>query len=306
MIHHSPRFDIEPTFEGKVEFFTPPASFAVRDHRWTDDILARQVRALSPGEQLLSSDYFRHTSLAPDGMEGSFREDPELGYGREQSGNVVSFGQLLLASPKFYDLPSLVAVKPFHTAADALNEFGAMAALNSMRRRGGEQRDMTFKPVGFCGLEGDMGVGLLTRYDHPVRTLDNIFWNPEDSVRTPERLARAAAHAGFAVGATAYLGVIHNDAQVKNLAESNEGVKVVDLAEAQPIDLTDDPEAIREAVARDLSVCVDSLYAPGDTPDGRYDHLIVSKLLPNFFRLIKLPTSKIPPDAIPRVSTNFY
>lgn len=83
-------------------------------------------------------------------------------------------------------------------------------------------------PLGICRFE-DGAAGLITAYEPDILSYDNLFWTDNGAVQTPERIRKALGHCGTALGRLHAQGFVHGDAQIKNMAADNHGVRYVDL-----------------------------------------------------------------------------
>ncbi len=192
------------------KYLAGPEKFAQREFR--NERLIRKLSSLSVNELV----------LLPSSESGINLDEPEsasltrlegLEVGRKNSRTEVAFGQLALSQPDTHDITELVAVKYVHPIT-ASREFLAARAVDG---RLGERR--TFTPLGFI-KNNDGRVGVMTRYEHQVNTLDNRLWNPE----TPEESLQAAYRlAGLAIAELHRNNLIHGDAQAKNLAVDSSG-----------------------------------------------------------------------------------
>ncbi len=152
---------------------------------------------------------------------------PNLDSGRRNHSNMVAFGQLHIDSSEHPSAIELVATKYLHRLR-VPSEMHASLAINN---RFGEQ--LAFTPIGFVkGDDTSVGYGYLTRYEHSVTTLDNILWHPEPQ----ERRLNAMSRAGLWMSALHNHGIIHGDAQAKNIAfDSSNKPRYIDLETATDI-----------------------------------------------------------------------
>ena len=157
---------------------------------------------------------------------------PHLSDGRNNHSNDVEFGQLHRDSSEHPSTAELVATKYLHRLR-VPREMHASLAINE---RFGEQ--LAFAPIGFV-KRADASIGYITRYEHSVITLDNVLWHPE-SVR--EQRLNAMSRAGLWMAALHNHGIVHGDAQAKNIAfDSSNRPRYPDLERATDINhgLTD-------------------------------------------------------------------
>jgi hypothetical protein len=226
-----------------------------------------KVKPAQPGKDFLSTDLARRLHAMPesgalwlldtefafvdvDGTTGHFTRVDELGKGRHQSRRQVGFGQLVLSGAVRTEQTELVAVKPTSPEL-AAREFGAMNTLNALYSAVHPGRLLSFEPVGFMRAPDQSGVSLLTRYDHPVRTLDLVMWDPDQP--PSESQARAAlSECALALATVHGSKIAWCDAQPKNVGSDSEGVRCVDFEEAA--DLTGPGGEIQPGRARRLIV----------------------------------------------------
>lgn len=133
---------------------------------------------------------------------------PGLELGRQKSRSVVKFGQLYIDNNLDKPITEIVAVKYVHPIP-AIREMNASLAVD----RRFNQR-LTYDPLGFI-KHPDGKVGYITRYEHDVVSLDNILWNDQS---TPEQRDQAMARAAIWMAKLHSVGIIHGDAQAKNIA----------------------------------------------------------------------------------------
>jgi len=171
----------------------------------------------------------KYPLIHPEKLHATFIEEEELGLGRAESQHQVRFGQMILNSAYDHEMPDLVAVKPFEIARDLHREWAANNYINSIGRY---QR--AFLPLGIWRRNnGDYN--LITLYEHGVKSYDEVFW--ADRIGSPEALRaqvveKAALTCVQGLGYLHGLGVVHGDAQAKNLAKDSRRVRFVDLESA--------------------------------------------------------------------------
>ncbi len=151
---------------------------------------------------------------------------PHLNDGRNNHSNDVEFGQLHIDSSEHLSTAELVAAKYLHRLRVPSEIHASMA----ISKRFGEQ--LGFTPIGFV-KRADAKIGYLTRYEHSVTTLDNVLWRPES---TREQRLNAMSRAGLWMAALHNHGIIHGDAQAKNIAfDSSNRPRYPDLETATDI-----------------------------------------------------------------------
>lgn len=147
----------------------------------------------------------------------------QLAMGRERSQHGVQFGQLVIEGGDNSKTSELVAVK-YQTPEKAAHEY--LTAQYIDKQLG---RSATFQTIGFVKHPNERHVGLVSRYDHSVVSLDNTLYDPES---TPESVTAAAVIAAKYL-ATMHgdaLQLVHGDAQPKNIAvDSQKNPFFVDL-----------------------------------------------------------------------------
>lgn len=170
---------------------------------------------------------------------------------RGQSRTEVQFAQLVLEGETAGQKADIVAVK-YNDPIHAAREFAAMCAVNAVIAHPYAQS--SFRPLGFVQSADKSQpkrpvIGLITRYEHEVLTLDRVFWDRE---HMPTELE--AQHAlGCAAVWMARLhehGIAHGDAQAKNIAEGNVSApRYIDLEDA--INLRNQ----KKQIDKDLAYC---------------------------------------------------
>lgn len=129
---------------------------------------------------------------------------------REASKHFVSFGQMLLQAEDEGEGAIYVAVKPLEDSVLA-HEYGVTSHIAN----GGMPYAETFRPIGVMRA-ADGEASMVTHYRHPVRSMDNIFGNPE-LIDEDAVVDKALGRAGQTL-ATAHAGeMVVVDTQTKNL-----------------------------------------------------------------------------------------
>jgi hypothetical protein len=235
----------------------PPApgrGFVARETR-------RSLTNMRGGDYLLLSSEF--SGLPAEGATAHVNLHDKKRFAREASRNEVRFGQLVINDPDARERVEYVALKPLDTPGRAAREFGAMSVVNGLAQQG--KMSASLRPLGFYRSPDDGRVSVMTKYEHGILTLDNLFWDPE---YTPtERQVRAAlGHCALSLGELHANGIAHTDAQVKNIAADNSGVRYVDLEGAQELAMASghvDPYAARRLMEIDVRECFESLNGHG-------------------------------------------
>ena len=198
-----------------------PHSETAAEHRFQHQALVDKLGSLATGDLVLLPPEISGIQATVDDQHirsHSLNHVPGLERGRQHSRTEVAFGQLHLAQPEAGTITELVAVKYVHPIT-ASREFLAAKAVNE---RFGEHK--TYTPLGFIRAEdtprGAQRVGVLTRYEHNVNTLDNYLWNPNTPAETRRAMYQVA---GRAMAELHNHGFIHGDAQAKNFALDSRG-----------------------------------------------------------------------------------
>lgn len=283
--------------EGSVEFFSPPSGFKADpiDGQLYSPKLTERVKAIDPGDFLLVRRAFR--DLEQDGVIGQFIEGAELEYGREEHAHDVRFGQLNLSSPFDRQRTELVAMKGFHRPKDAAHEFGVMQYLNRYARPS-VTKVSALDTLGFYRMPDTGETALITAYDESVISYDNLFWNPEQPP-TEEELHKALSRCAFALGTLHHRGLTHGDAQVKNLAVDNKGVRFIDLESAQAFPGKNgraDFLRTTERIADDIRTFAGSLVSRSEV-EIDFTEPLTSSFLSRYQRVVRLPSSRVPVEA---------
>ncbi len=190
------------------------------------------IKNVQPGSLALDSMQYV-MALGGVAQNGDARADfvgqDDFGRGRERSGNHVYFGQLVVGTEVTMDLPEEVAVKPMVMTGDKglINEWAANNYLNSV-----SADERAYIPLGIWRDIDDVPQ-LVTVYDHPVQSYDNLYWATGGSARsvTPEKIYKAFGICMYGIGLLAGVGAIHGDAQPKNLAVDRKRFRYIDLEE---------------------------------------------------------------------------
>lgn len=189
---------------------------------FSDTRLSAKLGSLTSNALVLLPEDVSHISLdtLPDLPNIRLTEIPELGRGRQNSRTGVKFGQLHISNNTAAPIAELVAAKFIHRLT-APRELNAARALN---HRFGQ--DLAFRPLGFV-RHPDGRTGYLSRYEHDVTTLDNVLWNETAS---ETQRCEAMGFAGLWLASLHNHGLIHGDAQAKNIAyDSSRQPRFVDL-----------------------------------------------------------------------------
>lgn len=294
MRQFSAEWPTQPGPEGSAYFVTADSiAPGPRDKGLGASALARDIRSLDLGEFLLLDTPYATIALDEE-TKAHFNEIPELGLSRQRSAQEVAFGQLIVSSEAEREAADLVAIKPYNLVKGAVQEAGALHVVNNIpiNRTG----PLSFEPLGFYRYH-DGTTGLITRYDAAVKTQDNIFWDPNYEPSEPE-VERAFQHAAVALGVLHEQALAHKDAQVKNMARDNRGVRIVDLTDMRR--MTD--EGARDDVIRDISEYVSSLTHVdkadgGHVFDRDYTQAFINTFPLHYTLSVNTPESRLPAAA---------
>ena len=198
-----------------------PNSETAAEHGFRNERLIRKLGSLTTGDLVLLPPEISGIQATIDDQHirsHSLNRVPGLERGRQHSRAEVAFGQLHMAQPEAGTITELVAVKYVHPIT-ASREFLAAKAVNE---RFGEHK--VYTPLGFIRAENTAGgaqrVGVLSRYEHNVNTLENYLWNPNTPAETRRAMYQVA---GRAMAELHNHGFIHGDAQAKNFALDSHG-----------------------------------------------------------------------------------
>jgi hypothetical protein len=275
---------------GEVRFMQdkatqPPArgrGFVARETR-------RSLSNMQGGDYLLLPGAFK--DVGRDGTTAHVNLHPQQGYTREASRNQVRFGQLVVNDPDSRERVELVAIKPLDTPGRAAREFGAMSVVNGLAAQGRMSPALT--PLGFFRNPEDGRVALMTRYEHSVLTLDNLFWDP--NFTPTERISRAAlGHCAISLGELHSNGIAHTDAQIKNIAADNNGIRYVDLEGVQELAMASghvDAFAAKRLIEIDVRDCLESL-------NGHAADYIEESFVPIYRDIVTQPSSLVPAESV--------
>lgn len=182
-----------------------------RQGDFSDTTLSAKLGSIAAGHLLLLPREVSEIDVDTDNTDMiALTEVGQLEKGRTNRSNDIKFGQLYLSSTLHPSSAELIAAKYLHRLRIP-SELNAAAAVN---KRFGDR--LAFSPIGIVRRGNDFGY--LTRYEHSVMTLDNILWHPD---ATNEQRLSAMSRAGLWMAALHNHGIIHGDAQAKNIAFDN-------------------------------------------------------------------------------------
>lgn len=202
-----------------------------------------------------------------------FNERKDWAEGRRDSAHGVFFGELELGidDGSTIDLPIAAKPYPLFERSRAVHEF---AALEYFQNR----TDMrSFFPIGFWVTSVGEAV-ILTAFEETVVSLDNVDWSMtgEDALVEHFDLFTALQKSAQTLARLHISGLIHRDAQIKNMAVDTgeeKAVRVIDLTTLERIDGVEESSEIKwqQAVSRDLSTLVSSVRHRGYLTSDRND-----------------------------------
>lgn len=204
--------------------------------------------------------------------KATFHEVSEWYEGRQDSAHQVNFGRLTLLSSAGREVVTDVAIKPFliwRRGAD--NEAAAMI---KMPQTTGIN---SFELLGMIRIDGKVAV--VSRFEEQVTSLDNLEWNLgidtvfRESISVVDALQKCA----LTLARIHQVGMVHNDAQIKNMAVVTEAdgtckVRLIDLENAKWRNTKDpiDRQKFLDDVHSDVSALVGSLLKKGLWRDAGY------------------------------------
>ena len=276
--------------EGQVTIMNPYDTVAPEEIVVTQELL-QTVR-----DAEVDTFYLIPGSIDAEVLESSasciFNEIPDLSLTRQETVHNVRFGQLIVKTFFGDERVALSALKPHSSAQTLAHEF---SLARYFMGEGREHGFRTFQPQGITRLaSGEFA--LLSQYDHGVRSLDNIFWNPEHELESP-LIIRALGKTAYLLGALHAAGWTHGDAQVKNMFVSNhQEVFIADLESMQPFKQKSGnlvEAAVAKSVDDDLRTLGKSFTARRDSSEQLSEEQL------DLFNLIYSGIVNSPKSAIP-------
>lgn len=292
--------------EGEASFAVRERSFETNRHTTTftgfREKLLPVVKGINPGDFLLFYDQF--SDVSAEHLKVSFQElsdtedENQLSQTRRRNSHGLLFGQLVLTSQKDKEKGALTVIKPFATASDALHEYAATSYVNAFTKHNRPVQGLV--PTGIHRFE-DGSFGLLTKYEHEVISYDNTFWDPEIEP-TPEQIEKAMGKIALALAKMHLMGITHGDAQVKNFATDNHGIRLIDLESASGFPIVQNefnPDLVASRISEDIDTLVNSFNTGIENKlDYRdYDEALERWFIPRYVGAVSLPESKIPKKA---------
>lgn len=207
--------------------------------------------------------------LTDDGktiIEATFFEHHDAwSVGREDSVHGVEFGTLgiLASNGRMHEMP--VAIKPFHLfRSGASNEAAALLKVPEITSID------SFELVGLIRSNGVLA--LITRFEEDVVSLDNVNWDMaiEASVKESFNVIEALQKCALLLARMHQCEIVHNDAQVKNMAVARNHaggavLRLVDLENTKWRNTKDEPERQRylDGIHSDVGALIGSILAKG-------------------------------------------
>jgi hypothetical protein len=281
-----------PLLEGGVSFYEEPTMSGIEDFDAVKKDLQPTLKALEEGAFLLTRPQF--DALETGGVEAQLFESDEFSYGRHKNSHGLVFGQLALSSECDRGKQVHVALKPLDTARIALHEYAATLYVNGF---GGAAGPLSFVPLGFYRMPDQFA--LVTEYDPKVTSFDNVFWDSEKPP-TDKEVEKALSFCVAGLARLHAFGLVHHDAQVKNLAADNKGPRFIDLESVELFSRTDeevDVEKVRAGTIADLETFASSLSTGIEEGDVDY-RLPLEKALQAYLGYVRHPASQVPRDVV--------
>lgn len=244
--------------------------------------IRKTLLAMDNGQFLLDTNQFREL----DDIESAFgemRKSDEFGYGRHKNTHGLEFGQLTVQTGQDKNRQILLALKPFDTPKAAAHEHIATHYINSFADE--DTPLPSFRPVGFYrDVNGQFCT--LTEYDSKVQSFDNIFWDLEATPKD-EQVKKALSRCALSLSILHDRGLSHGDAQVKNLATDNNGIRFIDLEAARVHSV--DREQASSVMLEDISTFFSSLTSGGNGEQSDYINATLDALNANYIQTASPP-----------------
>lgn len=194
----------------------------------------------------------------------NFRLRPDWALGREDSGYGVYFGELdvLTTEGKEHSLPVAAKHFPLFERDRAIHEFAATQMFK-------DTEDLrTFTPLGIWVNNNGEAV-LLTHFEEPVVSLDNLDWDKAaaDSVMEHLDIIEGLQRSAQILARLHSRGFAHNDAQIKNMAvhQDTGAIRLTDLTALERVYDPEDGDLNKwqQMVYKDLSDLINSIRRAG-------------------------------------------
>lgn len=221
--------------------------------------LLTEIKSIEIGETALMRGSFMDADLA-FADSAIFNEIGEFEQTRQENAHGLVFGQLILDGAFGEERAEFAALKPFDTPKGVAHE---LAVAYYFMGVGHSHNFNTFQPLGVTRLDNGQ-YALLTKYEHGVKSQDNIFWNPKHESSTTVQ-HRSLGRIATVLASMHAAGWTHGDAQVKNFFSSNfDELFIADLESMKPFPQrngTIQEFATNEAINDDLNTLFASLDA---------------------------------------------
>ena len=276
--------------EGPVNLMIPHDTLAPEDEIVTPDLLSEVKKTEIDTFNLLEGSF--DPEILGSAESCLFNEIPDLALTRQESAQGVRFGQLIVRSFFGDERTELSSLKPYATPRAVAHEFSLARYFLGAGRSHGFR---TFTPQGVARLSSGE-FALLSVYEHSVRSLDNIFWNPEHKITAPI-ITRALGKSAYLMGVLHAAGWTHGDAQVKNMFVSNhQEVFIGDLVRMKPF-----KHKNGRPVESQIANCIDDdlLTLGGSFVARREDGRQLSEEQLDLFNLIYTGIVNSPKSAVP-------
>lgn len=281
---------------GPVELFEKEATYDLDSLRKPGIELLPLIRTLELGHTLLDTEQFEELQEA--GAKATIIEVDEFGSGRQKNSHGLIFGQMAMSSLFDLEKQVFIAVKPFDTVKDAAREYAFSEYLNGLTRSNGNR--LTFNPLGFHRFEDNGQFALITELEESVISYDNTFWDPNVEP-TSAQVERALSRCAFGLAKLHLYGISHGDAQVKNMAADNSGIRFVDLESADLLPRANgalEPYSAKYEMSRDIARFVGSLNSGLDSEPIDYSDQAIAAFDEHYIHVLHHPSSNIPDEAI--------
>lgn len=251
--------------------------------------LAGKLRQLRAGTFMAIGAEFGDIETGDASLKVNAYEVPEMSKGRQESQWMVKFCQLVLRSKSQGERTELVAMKPVPAQAAAREYHSSEAVADNLYDIHGYRT--TFTNLGFFRDKLSKRINLVSRYEHSVQSADVVMWNRSQlpSAEQTIDVFRKAANSLADLHGHALVG--HGDAQPKNIASDNRGVRIIDLEGAVDFKANNggiDTFRVPRLIEEDLRMFLTRLGGVGlqlvdEHFAERYvDRLAGSELLPSF------------------------
>lgn len=217
-------FDVTPISDRYLR-----APFSDRD--FEPARMVGKLRRLPGATLVVVGEEFGAVDMADGSLRANAYAIQDMGRGRRESQHFVWFGQLLLGSKSQGERTELVAIKPMNARLVA-HEYHAAETFDR-RVYDSQQRKLTYTNLGFYEDRLSGKVSLVTKYEHGVQSADRVMWNLDEMPaqdQVTDVFAKAADTLAIFHGEAT---MAHGDPQPKNIASDLQGVRAIDMEDAQ-------------------------------------------------------------------------